>query len=510
MDGLGVPGKDSVGGVRRPPPLSGRVLFALGGIVLLVVYFWSVLATWSMRSWEDTGPLSKDAPVLVSPLTDRYSMEEIEDFCRHKIDIQSDHTLKVVGGHVQGAPYYGCYSLKPDGAVFEAAVIDELGLPAPKEIAKEGGAWRWVGTIKTPEELVLGAAGIVALLSIYYVYYRRTREQRSRGRRIALQTVLGFVLFVTVAISFDAIGDGEAVAEAIGILLLTTVVYGWLGGRALVLERRGDSSPGLRRRKNVPGDPTQQTPQQTPQPAYAPQQPGFSAYPTAAGAPPATSSVKVTKPSTLPTFADVGGMDELKHELRNTFGLLLAFADEAERYQIEFNGILLHGPPGVGKTFFAKAVAGEWGLNFLGVDVGDLVSSYVGQTARNIEAAFEKAATNVPCILFFDEFDSIAKRRGENGGQDDRSAVNQLLQSLEAFRSVRELIVMAATNHLDELDPAVVRPGRFDRHVRIDLPDHNARKAILRTVVEDRPHEPNIDFDELASRMEGLTPAVLP
>jgi transitional endoplasmic reticulum ATPase len=215
----------------------------------------------------------------------------------------------------------------------------------------------------------------------------------------------------------------------------------------------------------------------------------------------------VIPPEELDTFEDVGGMDELKQEVQNTVGLMLEHPEDAERYGIDWNGILLHGPPGVGKTFMARAIAGEYDLNLIHVSTGDLVAGIVGQSAQNIDKAFETALQNLPCLLFFDEFDSVAQRRDNTPDQESRRTVNQLLTSLEAHRDERELLVMAATNNLEHLDPAVIRPGRFDRHIRIDLPDADARREIFETELADRPAAPGIDLDELVRRTEGMTPA---
>src|SRR5918911_4918879 len=201
-------------------------------------------------------------------------------------------------------------------------------------------------------------------------------------------------------------------------------------------------------------------------------------------------------------------MEALKREIRDTVGLMLQHPDDAERYGIEWNGILLYGPPGVGKTYFAQAIAGEYGMNFIHVSTGDLVGSMVGQSARNIDKAFQTALRNTPCLLFFDEFDSVAQRRDNTPDQESRRTVNQLLTSLEAHRNDRGLLVMAATNSLEHLDPAVIRPGRFDRHIRIDLPDAEARRAIFETELEERPTG-RIDLDELVRRTEGMTPAAI-
>ncbi len=218
---------------------------------------------------------------------------------------------------------------------------------------------------------------------------------------------------------------------------------------------------------------------------------------------------KVEPPDSLATFEDVGGMDGLKRELEDSIGLVLKHPDDAERYGIEWNGVLLHGPPGVGKTFFARATAGEYGLNLMHVSTGDLVSSLQGGSAQNIDKAFDTALQNLPCLLFFDEFDSVAQRRSTNPDQEARKTVNQLLTSLEAIREERRLLVMAATNSIEHLDPAVIRPGRFDRHIRIDLPDAKAREAILAVELENRPTTSGIDLDELVQRTEGMTPAVI-
>jgi transitional endoplasmic reticulum ATPase len=222
-----------------------------------------------------------------------------------------------------------------------------------------------------------------------------------------------------------------------------------------------------------------------------------------------SGNFNVEPPSELGDFSDVGGMESLKEEVRDTVGLVLKHPDDAERYGIEWNGILLHGPPGVGKTFFARAIAGEYGLNLMHVSTGDLIGGIQGQSAQNIDKAFKTAAQNLPCLLFFDEFDSIAQRRDNNPDQEARRTVNQLLTSLEAYRDERRLLVMAATNNVEHLDPAVIRPGRFDRQIRIDLPDAKAREAIFRAELADRPAAANIELTDLIRRTEGMTPAAI-
>jgi transitional endoplasmic reticulum ATPase len=220
----------------------------------------------------------------------------------------------------------------------------------------------------------------------------------------------------------------------------------------------------------------------------------------------ASGEFTVQPPDELVTFAKVGGMEALKQEVRDT---LLEHPGEARRYGIEWNGMLLHGPPGVGKSYFAQAIAGEYGMNFIHVSTGDLIGGIQGQSAKNIDKAFRTASENVPCLLFFDEFDSVAQRRGETPDQESRRTVNQLLTSLEQYRDQEGLLVVAATNDLEHLDPAVIRPGRFDRQIRIDLPDAAARRAILQSELADRPVAKDVNLDELVRRTEGMTPATI-
>ena len=267
----------------------------------------------------------------------------------------------------------------------------------------------------------------------------------------------------------------------------------------------GDAAPSDSPTSRSSGSPTSRTASRRPKPASS----GMFGMFGGGGLDDGSGGFVVQDPGELPTFERVGGMTDLKQETRDSIGLLLQHPDEAARYGIEWNGILLYGPPGVGKTFFASAIAGEYGMRFIHVSTGDLVGSIVGKSARNIEKAFDTALDNLPCLLFFDEFDSVAQRRDQNPDQESRRTVNQLLTSLERYRDERRLLVVAATNSIEHLDPAVIRPGRFDRHIRIDLPDADARREILRAELAERPTAADIELEELVRRSEGMTPAAI-
>jgi transitional endoplasmic reticulum ATPase len=244
----------------------------------------------------------------------------------------------------------------------------------------------------------------------------------------------------------------------------------------------------------------------------APPKPAPASTPTpkpAAAAAPKHDGLELVQPERLPTFESVGGMDELKQELRDTVGLVLTHAEEATEYGINWNGLLFHGPPGVGKTFFAKALAGEFKLNFIPVATSDLVTEYTGEGPGRVEAAFRFAREHLPCLLFFDEFDAVGEARADTVDAQSRDVLTQLLQSLEEHRSEPTLLVAAATNDLDSLDQAVIRAGRFDRHIRLDLPDSKGRLAIFTARLTGRPIEKDLGLDELARRTKGRTPAAI-
>jgi transitional endoplasmic reticulum ATPase len=231
-----------------------------------------------------------------------------------------------------------------------------------------------------------------------------------------------------------------------------------------------------------------------------------AAKPTIATEP---DTLVVVSPEHLPTFSSVGGMDSVKADVRKTLGLVLTDPEGARTYRVRWNGVLLHGEPGTGKSLFAQAIAGEFGCNLVAIDTGDLVTRAVGDGPRRVERAFETAEQHLPCVLLFDELDAIAGARADQPDGNASDVLAQLLQSLEAWRAEPRLVVIATTNELEALDPAVVRAGRFDHHIRIDLPDAAGRIEVLKAALSGRPVQRELDFDIIARRTVGQTPAAI-
>ncbi len=216
------------------------------------------------------------------------------------------------------------------------------------------------------------------------------------------------------------------------------------------------------------------------------------------------------KPSV--TFVDVAGVDEAKEELQEVVEFL--------KYPEKFvalgaripRGVLLVGPPGTGKTLLARAVAGEAGVPFFSISGSEFVEMFVGVGASRVRDLFDQAKRNSPCIVFVDEIDAVGRQRGAGlgGSHDEREqTLNQILVEMDGFDTNTNVIVIAATNRPDILDPALLRPGRFDRQVIIDAPDVKGRVAILEVHAKGKPLDKDVTLDVLAKRTPGFSGADL-
>src|SRR4051812_13475225 len=212
------------------------------------------------------------------------------------------------------------------------------------------------------------------------------------------------------------------------------------------------------------------------------------------------------------TFRDVAGVDEAVEELHE----IKEFLENPKKFQALGaripKGVLLYGPPGTGKTLLARAVAGEAGVPFFSISGSDFVEMFVGVGASRVRDLFEQAKQASPCIVFMDEIDAVGRHRGAGlgGGHDEREqTLNQLLVEMDGFELKDNIILIAATNRPDILDPALLRPGRFDRQIVVDRPDRNGRKQILEVHSKGKPLAPEIDLDTLAAGTPGFTGADL-
>jgi cell division protease FtsH len=212
------------------------------------------------------------------------------------------------------------------------------------------------------------------------------------------------------------------------------------------------------------------------------------------------------------TFTSIAGSDEAKQDLQEVVEFLKypkKFASLGARIP---KGVLLVGPPGTGKTMLARAVAGEANVPFFSISGSEFVEMFVGVGASRVRDLFAKAKKNAPCIIFVDEIDAVGRRRGSGmgGGHDEREqTLNQILVEMDGFEQGQNVIVLAATNRADVLDPALLRPGRFDRRVNIDLPDRKDRFAILKVHFEKKPVSANVDLEALAAKSAGSSGADL-
>jgi transitional endoplasmic reticulum ATPase len=548
-------------GIFRRRPRDRRVLYFAGAAGLLFLYL--ILSAVLLRSqdFSPNGPLALSNPPLTAALPGAQSLPAALDSCFPKDQRSADYAYKIVGGFVLGQPYYACYQVsRSSGSVFNVVVIGADGTPTTEPaILKAGGAWPWAGVIKSGQDLAFGGIGVATVLFFGWLYYYRSRPGAplgerwyrqhwllvfvsstwigllalafwphvSRARKIRTVLEMFFIVGATIVVFPLLLGATrqDTWAEAVGVVLVLTLFWSVVGGRKLLApvgfgapeattptSTRAGSGSAMQPAEIAPSGPSVGplfSGTSVPRAAPAGLIPGGQPAPRPVGTPPsdARPNFPIKAPESLPSFAVVGGMTGLKKELQDTIGLMLAYPDKADEYRIDWNGILLYGPPGVGKTFIASATAGEFGLNFLPVPAAGIASSLRGESPRNVVQAFQTAVQNLPCVLFFDEFDGIAQRRDDFPDQEARRTVDQLLQSLEQYRAIRELIVMAATNDIGTLDPAVIRAGRFDRHIRVDLPDAEARRAILSVQLSRRPVADDIDLDDLARRAEGRSAA---
>ena len=224
------------------------------------------------------------------------------------------------------------------------------------------------------------------------------------------------------------------------------------------------------------------------------------------------SRAKISKGDHKVTFANVAGLKEEKEDLEEIVDFLRNPGKYTQLGARIPKGVLLEGPPGTGKTLLAKAVAGEADVTFFSISGSDFVEMYVGVGASRVRDMFEEAKKNAPCIVFIDEIDAVARRRGSGmgGGHDEREqTLNQMLVEMDGFSVNEGIIVMAATNRVDILDPAIMRPGRFDRKITVNAPDVGGREEILKVHAKNKRLAEDVDLKQIAQTTAGFTGADL-
>jgi len=233
-----------------------------------------------------------------------------------------------------------------------------------------------------------------------------------------------------------------------------------------------------------------------------------------------TDALKVVRPSAMRevlvetpnvSWDSVGGLNSVKEELKEAVEWPMKYPDSFERMGIRpSRGILLYGPPGTGKTLLAKAVAKESEANFIQVKGPSLLSMWVGKSEEGMRKIFERARQVAPCVIFFDEIDSLAGRRGiETGTKVTERVLNQMLAEIDGLEDLNDILIIGATNRPDMLDPALLRPGRFDRILLVNAPEEEGRKMILDIHTKNMPLAKNIKIKDIAKKTEGHTGADL-
>ncbi len=223
--------------------------------------------------------------------------------------------------------------------------------------------------------------------------------------------------------------------------------------------------------------------------------------------PSALREVLITQPTE--TWEDIGGLEEVIVQLKEVIEWPLKYPELYRHlHSRPPNGILLHGPPGTGKTLLAKALAHESEVNFISVKGPEFLSKWVGESEKAVRETFRKARSASPCIVFFDEIDAIAGLRGRSAGSHvTESVISQLLTEMDGLEGLKDVILLAATNRVDMLDPAMLRSGRFGRHIEIPMPDKKARKEIFKIHLKNKPLAKDVDIDKMAQSMENYTGA---
>merc|ERR1711935_30329 len=230
------------------------------------------------------------------------------------------------------------------------------------------------------------------------------------------------------------------------------------------------------------------------------------------GNPSALREMKVEIPNV--TWADIGGLEKVKQELKETIQYPLDYPEKFDKFGLPpSKGVLFYGPPGCGKTLLAKAVANECQANFISIKGPELLTMWFGESEANVREVFDKARQAAPCVLFFDELDSIAKARGggtggDAGGASDR-IINQVLTEMDGMGAKKNVFIIGATNRPDIIDPAVLRPGRLDQLMYIPLPDEGSRLSIFKANLRKSPIDPEVDIEHLARVTKGFSGADL-